>query len=249
MLSLDIKTLLFFIALANLFTIIFLLIYVRLYQTFFFKLNLYITGKALQFITLVIFIFKLNHLDNLTMMVSVATLMAGIAIESYCLVTANTGFIRKKFIRLSIVAVFAMVIYAFVVNNIIVRVVFTSIFLSFFYAYVWRELSTRKTSTNMQRIAGWLGFIIAILFLGRAVYPLIFHYKIEIYSQVCVNVFTGIGLFLTATVLPLIYLLIQIELDESTIKSNKKEILKKNKQLKKLNATKDKFSPLFPTTC
>lgn len=241
MINLDLKTILTIIVIANFFVITFFVIYLSQYRSHAKKLTLYITARVLQNICWLAYAMNFRKLDPQTMAVTMVALAFGTAIESYCLITANNGYVKKKLIGFLALAALLSVIYAVVATNLKARVFVASAFLGLFYIFIWIDLALLKNRTLLKRVTGWLGFAIALLFYCRAFYPIVSKNDLIIYNQTSVNVLTGLSIVVLAITFPLIILLLKKEFDEMTILDNQKELLKKNLELRKINTTKDRF--------
>lgn len=241
MLAIDLKTLFIILITGNLFIILFFLLYIRLYRSRIQKLNKYAVARFLQSLTWLTYALNYRNLDPLTMGISTVPLAFGVALEVYCLVTANQKFIQQKLIFLFSVAFAYSVIYVLFVNTPMYRVIVASSFLSFFYFYIWVNFSLNKSRTKMQRVSGWLGFITGALFLIRALNTIFLKVDLVIYSQLYFNVLAGLGLFIITFSWPLIFLFLNKEYDASIIFTKDKELLRTNRQLKRMNLAKDRF--------
>lgn len=241
MLEIDLKTLFILLVAGNLFIILFFLIYIRLYHSRIHKLNQYALARFLQSITLVTYALNFRNLDPLTMGISMIPFAFGVALEVYCLVTANQNFTKRRFIYLFLIALVFSVSYMLTVNIPMYRVIVASSFLGFLYFYTWVEFSLHKARTKMQRVSGWLGFIMGVLFLSRGLNTIFLKVDLMIYSQLYFNVLATLGLFIITFSWPLIFLFINKEYDAATILAKDKQISRTNRQLQRMNLAKDRF--------
>lgn len=239
--DIDLKTLFVLLVAGNLFIILFFIIYIRLYHSRIQKLNKYAVARFLQSITWLTYALNYRNLDPLTMGISMIPLAFGVALEAYCLLTANQNFTKQRFIFLFSVALVFSVSYLLVCNTPMYRVIVASSFLSFFYFYIWVNFSLDKFRTKMQRVSGWLGFVTGALFISRALNTILLKVDLVIYSQLYFNVLAGLGLFIITFSWPLIFLFINKEFDAATIITKDKQILKTNRQLQRMNLAKDRF--------
>lgn len=241
MINIDISTLFFLIVIANMFTIFFFSIYIRLYHVKVQKLNFYVVARILQSITWLAYALNIGQLNNVIMAATMIPLAIGIALEAYCLITANQQFVKRKLRFLLFIALIFSIFYIFIARIPSFRILVASLFLCFLYGYIWVDLSLRKPRTKLQQITGWLGFMLSFLFVFRELNMIFNQIEIDIYSQHYFNILIGIGIFITTSAWPLIFLLLQKEEAESVILSNEKLIMEKNEKLKLANASKDKL--------
>lgn len=241
MLAIDLKTLFLFLIIGNTFTIIFFFIYIFFYYSRVQKLNEYVIARVLQSITWVAYYLNYRDLDSITMGVTMIPLAFGVALEIYCLLTANQQFVKKKFLSLFSIATIFSIFYFWASDNVSLRVVIASSFLSIFYGYTWIDFSIRKNRSKMQRAAGWIGFLVSALFLNRAIHTLSLKIDLVVHSQLYFNVLAGIGLIIICFAWPLIFLLLNNEYDKRIILEKDTLLSEKNEQLEKYNTAKDKL--------
>ncbi|WP_159521205.1 sensor histidine kinase [Sunxiuqinia indica] len=241
MLDVNVKTLFLFLILGNLFIITFFLIYIRLYHSRIRKLNKYVLARSLQTVAWLIYFLQVRNLEPAAMSIGNTFLAVGVALEIYTLLTATQTFVKKKFTTLLIIGLIFSILYAIASNNINQRVIVASFFWFLFYAYVWIDFSLRNPRSKLQKAAGWLGFILSILFLNRAIHTFLLKIDLILHSPEYYNVLPGLGLFIVSIAWPLIFILLHKEQDELEILKKDDQIKRKNKQLKKLNVAKDRF--------
>ncbi|MGQ8335755.1 sensor histidine kinase [Sunxiuqinia sp. A32] len=241
MLDVNVKTLFLFLILGNLFIITFFLIYIRLYHSRIRKLNKYVFARSLQTVAWLIFFLQVSDLNPVVMSIGNTFLAVGVALEIYTLLTSTQNFVKLKFTSLLIIGLAYSALYAIVSTNINQRVIIASFFWFLFYGYVWIDFSLRNPRSKLQKIAGWISFMIAILFFNRSLQTYLLKVDLILHSPEYYNVLSGMGLFIVSIAWPLIFILLHKEQDELEILQKDDQIKRKNKQLKKMNVAKDRF--------
>ncbi len=239
--EINLTTLFLFLVIGNIFTIIFFILYIYFYSSRVKKLKGYVIARFLQTITWTSYFLQIRDLDSITMSVTMVPLAFGLALEVYTLITATGDFKPKKFYTLIVAAFSHSIIYFFVAENIIIRVVIASLFMSFYFGYTWYDFSLHRNKTKMQHAAGWIGFILLLLFMIRAIFTYLFQIDLEVHSGLYFNVLAGIGLMIITFAWPQIYLLLHKEHDKRIILSSEKRLKESNRQLEMYNASNEKL--------
>ncbi len=227
MADLSISTLIPIISIGSIVSLIIYILYLNYYKSHDKNIILYIIGKTIQSSSWILLIILKKSLNPLNMTIAVSTLFIGLAIEVYTMIRLNGIKLKQLRLRLIIFTIASIIFYSIFSHNLIARVLINSLFISilFFYLFIWFIL--KKEHSKMQKIIGWTSLLFAIVNASRGLYSAFSGYEIPIFTDIPLQIITGITWIVVSFSFPLLFLF--------TLKEND------NYKLQQLNLTKDKF--------
>jgi len=227
MLRLDPHSIVFTVLLGHALSVFVYLFYIYLYRIHENNLRLYVTGKIFQTFTWLIFFVWPDRLTGNVMAITNTFLFIGTSIECYCMMWINeekTKKLKKEIFIITIIAVFSFALFR---NNVTIRVIVTSAFISTVYFYLFYYLALKKGNSKMQTVVGWVTLLFVLINITRGSIVLISGMKIPVYTDIPIQILLGLMWLVIAYTFPLLFLFIIIEKDHA--------------KLNELNTAKDRF--------
>ncbi|MFA9390512.1 MAG: sensor histidine kinase [Prolixibacteraceae bacterium] len=227
----------------NIFTILFLLTYRIIHPQQNDKLLIYILAKFLQSVMWLIYMFDSTRAVQFTLsrIISDSSHVFGIVLELYCLISlAKTDSKKLLSTLLSISALFTLSII--IVNTELFEIVTISYTVGGILLLTWYEMAIKKNTSKMRRVVGWLSFSIAIIQFARGSAFFSQSYIQSIKNDIDpLYYYLAVALLIITFTYPLLFMVLQKENDALLIQEIDKKLSDQNKELIRLNATKDRF--------
>lgn len=223
----DIATIINLLAIGNgIFSIIFL-IFIYSYKNNKSALLFFTTGKILQTITWLFFIFFKSNLTTEIMIIANIFQYFGLTFEVFGFVYIFNIQNKKNIWMWIIICSLFVLTFAFFASNIIYRVFISSCWFFGIYTFMFIRLIFSKIHSKTQYIVGCLAIIFGLIHFCRGLFGMIWGVEFQIYNNSLIQVVTGYMYIIITFTFPVFLLLIIIEMD--------------NKQLYELNIAKNKL--------
>lgn len=227
MIDIDVKTLVIFSAIANIFIISLFATYVKLYKVKNPIINIFILTRILGIILLMMLSIRNGTPKPIGIILNTTISLFIVFYELYCISFIERKFDKKHFKKFILIPVFFSIIsYFFITSSEGNRISVLSFSVAIMYAFTAYILLTEKGKTKIQHITGYIFALICLMLLARAVGAQ-FTVEVKMYSTNYLLALPLVFFLILNLIIPLLLLFILKEKD--------------NLNLSELNKSKDKF--------
>ncbi|WP_430816508.1 sensor histidine kinase [Carboxylicivirga sp. RSCT41] len=191
------------------------------------QIKIYTIGKGLQAFGPLLSLLFADDLNPLIMALTVIFFYPGIAIEAYCLVYFKQKKATNKLILLLSASALALIIYMPVSDNVMLRVIVSSVYYSFIFFFIFIKSVLPRGNTNIQRLVGCIALLIFLINIARGLSSAFSSQKLELFAQELPQTLFLLAFVIVSFTFPLLFLLILQE--------------RNMQKLHELNMTKDKI--------
>ena len=227
MIDIDVKTLFFFTAAANIFIIALFATYVKLYKVKNTIINIFILSRVLGIVFLIMLSLRDGTPKPIGIILNTTINLFIIFYEVYCISFIERKFDSKHFKRYILIPVFFSIILGFFsTSSVSLRIAAVSLSVAIMYALTAYILLTEKGKTKIQHLTGYIFALASLSLLFRSLGALL---EVDV-AMASINY---------TLILPLIFFLILNLIIPLLLITILKE--KDNQKLSELNKSKDKF--------
>jgi signal transduction histidine kinase len=227
MIDIDVKTLFFFTAAANIFIIALFATYVKFYKVKNTIINIFILSRVLGIVFLIMLSLRDGTPKPIGIILNTTINLFIIFYEVYCISFIERKFDSKHFKRYILIPVFFSIILGFFsTSSVSLRIAAVSLSVAIMYALTAYILLTEKGKTKIQHLTGYIFALASLSLLFRSLGALL---EVDV-AMASINY---------TLILPLIFFLILNLIIPLLLITILKE--KDNQKLSELNKSKDKF--------
>jgi len=238
----DIRTIFYVFSISNLLIALFLFVFIRITHSSDQVLKLYLLPKCFYFFAFLLFGWRDIIPDYISITVGNSFLLFAISLDIFCIKHASKSFLIKK-LRQHLVITILLVIFfcAFSRNEYHIRVLVNSCILFLLFIQGAISLLVQRSGFTLQKVAGVIFVLIAILFVYRSINILFFHTQSSLLQPSTSKLIILYSIFLVSIFNTFLLFLISKESDNRHLLEQNKKIETDNQLLNKLNTTKNKF--------
>jgi len=227
MIDIDVKTLFFFTAAANIFIIALFATYVKLYKVKNPIINIFILSRVLGIVFLIMLSLRDGTPKPIGIIINTTINLFIIFYEVYCISFIERKFDSKHFKRYILIPVFFSIVLGFFsTSSVSIRIAAVSLSVAIMYAFTAYILLTEKGKTKIQHLTGYIFALASLSLLFRSLGALL---EVDV-AMASINY---------TLILPLIFFLILNLIIPLLLITILKE--KDNLKLSELNKSKDRF--------
>lgn len=232
--ELDVRTLFYLFAVSNFIIVLFFLAYIIQNKAKISVINIYLIARVL--FTLVWLLFSLRGIISNFYTIAIANVLFlfGMAYEIYAIIRATHSFDTRHFTKYNTIPLlFSIIFILFISHPEKTRVIIASTIIFVFYFTSGIVLVTRKSGTRIQKLAGYILFIVALLFSSRAILGGLGQ-NLELFTTNKLQIISYISLYIVSLIWVTVLLLILKEADN-------RQIAEDNRKLLELHQKKNRF--------
>jgi len=238
----DIRTILYVFSISHLLIALFLFAFIRITHSSDQVLKLYLLPKSFFFLAFILLGWRDMIPDYISVAVGNSFLLYAISLDIFCIKQSSTSIIIKKLSQHLIYTTLLVILFWFVSQNAYhIRVVVNSAILCLFFMDGAIALLIQRSGFTLQKVAGVIFILSAILFVYRGVNILYFHTQSSLLEPSTTKLIILYSIYQVSIFNTFLLFLISKEGDNKHLLEQNKKIETDNELLNKLNTTKNKF--------
>lgn len=238
----DIRTILYVFSISHLLIALFLFGFIRLTHSSDQILRLYLLPKGFYFIAFLLLGWRDIIPDYISITIGNSFLLLAVSMDIFCIKQPSNSFLFKKLRQhLVFTSLLVILFWSFSQKEYHIRVLVNSSILFLFFMHGAISLLFQRSGFTLQKVAGVIFILAAILFVYRGINILYFHTQSSLLEPSTAKLIILYSIYQVSIFNTFLLFLISKEGDNKHLLEQNKKIETDNQLLNKLNTTKNKF--------